>query len=213
MARRDAAGNAEADDALDQRAAPRISLMLRAAKLICGRAEFLCILRDISVTGIKARLFHPLPPGPDYAIELGNGERLAVEPVWERDGHAGFRFVAGTAPIHALLDEPSEFPKRQIRLRIDLPVSLLARGVVHPATMLDLSQHGAKLECAVPLALRQPVQIEAPGLPPLAGRIRWRRGTVHGVVFHTGFRLDELACLAGRLGLCPRPELRPAVNH
>lgn len=198
--------------ALDQRAAPRISLLLRAAKLVCDGAEYLCVLRDVSTSGIKARLFHPLPPGADLEIELGNGDRLPVEPVWERDGHAGFRFAAGEHAIHALLDERGDYPKRQIRLKIGLPVQLHARGQGAAAVMLDLSQHGAKVRCDLPLALRQPVRIEAPGLPGLDGRVRWRKGTVHGVVFHTGFRLDALAELAWRLNRGASLKRPPALT-
>ncbi|MFN9375472.1 MAG: PilZ domain-containing protein, partial [Novosphingobium sp.] len=73
------------------RAAPCISLMLRAAKLVRPAGEFLCILRDVSATGLKARLFHALPQDGPLALELGTGERHPIEPVWERDRHVGFR--------------------------------------------------------------------------------------------------------------------------
>ena len=52
------------------RTEPRISLMLRAAKLAGSKGEFLCILRDVSATGLKARLFHPLPSDSPFTIEL-----------------------------------------------------------------------------------------------------------------------------------------------
>lgn len=185
----------------EQRAARRYALMLRAGKLICDGQEFLCILRDASATGFKARLFHSLPKGGAYELELGNGTRYAVEPVWENDNHAGFRFCGGTVDVHALLEEASPYPRRQIRLKLQLPVLVEAHGVARCAQLRDLSQHGALIESDVVLALRLPLLIEARGLPPLPGRVRWRRGTSHGVVFHTGFRLDELAALAARLQL------------
>lgn len=47
----------------DHRAAPRFTLLLRMAKLVCGPAEFLCIVRDVSETGASVKLFHPLPAG------------------------------------------------------------------------------------------------------------------------------------------------------
>lgn len=183
----------------DLRAAQRFALMLRAGKLICDGQEFLCVLRDASASGFKARLFHPLPQGSTYELELGNGNRFAAEPVWERDGHAGFRFCAGEIDVHSLLEETSPYPRRLIRLRLQLPVTVEAHGVVRAAVLRDLSQQGALIESETVLALRQPLLIEARGLPPLAGRVRWRRGTAHGVVFHTGFRLDELAALTARL--------------
>ena len=184
---------------VEQRAAQRYALMLRAGKLICDGQEFLCVLRDASTTGFKARLFHALPQGGAYELELGNGTRHAVEPVWERGDHAGFRFCGGKVDVHALLEETSQYPRRQIRLKLQLPVQVEAHGLTRGAVLRDLSQQGALIESEVVLALRQPLLIEARGLPPLAGRVRWRRGIAHGVVFHTGFRLDELAALAARL--------------
>lgn len=188
-----------AGDSADLRAARRFALMLRAGKLICDGQEFLCILRDASASGFKARLFHPLPCGAAYELELGNALRFSAEPVWERDGHAGFRFVGGEINVHALLEETSPFPRRHIRLKLALPVMVEARGIVRPALLRDLSQQGALIESETVLALRQPLLIEARGLAPLAGRVRWRRGVAHGVVFHTGFRLDELAVAVARL--------------
>lgn len=57
------------------RAAPRFTLLIRAAKLIVDGSEFLCILRDASATGVKIRLFTPIPEHKSLAIELGTGER------------------------------------------------------------------------------------------------------------------------------------------
>src|SRR6218665_388546 len=77
----------------DQRAAPRFTLLIRSAKIISSSGEFLCIVRDVSSSGVRLRLFHPLPPGPDVTLELASGEQFEVTSVWENDDHAGFRFV------------------------------------------------------------------------------------------------------------------------
>lgn len=187
------------DSAAELRAAPRISLMLRAAKLVGQQGEYLCILRDVSATGVKARLFHPLPgPGP-FAIELGTGERHAVEPVWERDDHAGFRFSKGPIDTAALVDEAGPFPKRQLRLALNRAVMVRVNGLNLPATLADLSQHGARIELQYPLALGQLIEVGGGQIPPRHGRVLWRKGNDYGLVFHDGFRLDELAQLVGRL--------------
>ena len=64
-----------ASAAAEQRAAQRYALMLRAGKLVCDGQEFLCILRDASATGFKARLFHNLPKGAAYELQ---GRALAA---------------------------------------------------------------------------------------------------------------------------------------
>jgi hypothetical protein len=181
------------------RAAPRISLMLRAAKLICPTGEFLCILRDVSATGLKAKLFHPMALHEPVELELSNGVRYPLEPVWERDGHVGFRFGADGINLAVLVDEADRFPKRQLRLKLDLPVTLTAQGKAMPARLRDLSQQGALIELGEHLALRQLVCIDTTDFPARHARVRWRRGAAHGLVFHEGFRLDELARLMERL--------------
>jgi len=209
---------AEADPhdwtAADLRAAPRISLMLRAAKLVSPGGEFLCILRDVSATGLKARLFHSLPAEGPFALELGSGARHEIEPVWERDRHAGFRFVDPPIDLAALVEESGQFPKRQLRLAVNYPVTLASRQAEFPARLLNLSQHGALIATDEPLALRQPVELRGGLFPLRHARVRWRQGAAHGLAFIEGFLLDELALLVAKLqNRSQSSRLLPPVNH
>lgn len=187
----------------DRRTGKRFTLILRAGKLVCAAGEFLCVLRDVSDKGLKLRLFHPLPPAPSYQVELGSGERLGVEPVWNRGHDVGFRFAAGPIDVHTLLAEAGPFPKRHIRLAIarELPVQLHCDGQDLTGRVIDISQHGAQIALPRTLALGQKLRFESPGFPVLQARVRWRRGGSHGLVFQQGFRLDELATLVAVLQL------------
>lgn len=187
------------DPVRQQRAAKRVALLLRAGKLVSEQGEFLCILRDASNGGLKARLFHELPPTRRFAIELANGERLPIELVWQRDGHAGFRFLGGPVDVHGLIDESADFPKRDIRLRVSAPVTVRIGEERHSGVLRDLSQHGAQIEIAPVLAIGRQVLLGVEGMPARVARVRWRRGAAHGMVFQRGFRLDELATLVGQL--------------
>jgi PilZ domain len=196
----------------DRRSGQRYTLILRAGKLICAAGEFLCVLRDVSDKGLKARLFHPLPPSPSYEIELYEGARLGVEPVWSRGFNAGFRFAEGPVDVHGLLAEAGPFPKRHIRLVLaaDLFVQLAGEDGVRFGRVLDVSQHGAQLEVEGGLKIGQQLGLDAEHFPPLQVRVRWRRGSSYGVVFQQGFRLDELAELVARLQLGPEGEVSEA---
>lgn len=203
----------------ERRDGKRFTLILRAGKLICSAGEFLCVLRDVSRSGLKARLFHPLPDCPVYTIEFGNGARLALVPVWVRGCQAGFRFAEGAIDVAGLLAETGPFPKRHIRVRLGAgwPVRLSGEGGDRPARLNDISQHGAQLTVAGGLALGARVRLEAGVLPVLHARVRWRRGDLYGVVFQQGFRLDELAALAAQLQLAQNGAETtvnaPAVNQ
>ena len=130
----------------------------------------------------------------------------------QREGHAGFRFADGPIDVHTLMDEGSPFPKRSIRLRLELPVMVTPDGAASRlGTLLDLSQQGGLVEAEPGFALGQQVRLEAPGLPARHARVRWRRGAAHGLVFQEAFRLDELALLVHNLQ--GPGQARPALQN
>jgi hypothetical protein len=183
----------------DQRADRRVSLLLRSGKLVSGDAEILCVLRDASSGGIKAKLFHELPDGQQFELELGNGERFPVELIWQSDGHAGFSFAGGPVDLFGVVEEEAAFPKRNLRLKLSMPLTVTIGIEERAATLGDLSQQGAQVQVDPPLAIGQHVRLTAEGFPTLDALVRWRRGKAHGLVFQRSFRLDELAVLVDRL--------------
>lgn len=185
-------------DESGQERAPRFSLIIRSAKLVGRSGEYLCVVRDISATGCKLRLFHEPPPEKHLFLELANGERYAIERIWAEDGHAGFR-IAQPIDVNEFVVEPSPYPKRPLRLRINLPVRVSASAATHLGNLSDLSQRGGRLETASHLAMDQQIRIEADELRAVYAKVRWRKQHVYGLIFDNTFKLDELACLAFRL--------------
>jgi len=178
----------------EQRDGARYSLLIRPAKLVGEDAEYLCVLRDVSPGGCKVRLFHPLPLQGAMVLELGNGDRYEVERVWERDEHAGLRFLA-QVPVSYLLNEEGPFRKRPVRLRLAHPALLVAGRETAAVTIRDISLQGARLDCDAHLAVDQQVRLEIPRVRPIIAKVRWRRTAAIGLVFEQTFRLDELARL------------------
>ncbi|HQS68983.1 MAG: PilZ domain-containing protein [Novosphingobium sp. 28-62-57] len=184
----------------DQRTAPRFMLMIRAAKLIVDDTrEFLCVIRDASSSGLKIRLFHPLPPHQSLAVELSNGDRYPLEHVWSDGEFGGFRF-GNEVDIERLLDEThGAFPKRQVRLRIQLDALLHSGGEAVRIAFHDISQQGACVECDKWLMMNELVRLETNVLPPIYAKVRWRSHPRYGLLFEQTFKLDELARIAGPL--------------
>ncbi len=207
-------GMANPNTFLEQRAANRIALLLRAAKLVGGAGEYLCILRDISTSGLRLRLFHALPEDGPFALELGNGARHPIEPVWAAANHAGFRFSAGLVDVSELLHEPGAFPRRPLRFAVDLEAIAIIAGHDRPARVHNLSQDGAMLSCERSLALAQPLQLDVPGLPPISARVRWRNGRNHGICFERRFGMEELSGLLAAINRpqCPRNVAKSAAR-
>jgi hypothetical protein len=188
----------DAADADDLRNAPRFTLLIRAAKLIGPEGEFLCVVRDASETGVSVRLFHPLPTDVPLSLEMPNGDRLALERVWEEEGKAGFRF-AGKVEIERIVECPSRFARRAVRVKVDVPCDLLVGIRRVGATIHNLSQQGALITTTEKLSLIQRVKIRADGMPEIAGKVRWRRNDSYGLSFEDTFQFAELAALAFEL--------------
>lgn len=185
----------EGEPAREQRTAPRFTLLIRTAKLLSSSGEYLCVIRDVSSEGIKVRTFHQLPDGENFTIELANGDRQPINKVWEDGWVYGFHF-AEPVPLERLLAEaPDGLRKRPVRLRLALPLRLHAGGRALDATFIDISQHGACIECGEHLAINQRVRLTSDCLPELVGCVRWRRRPFYGLIFAQTFRFDELARL------------------
>lgn len=185
----------------DLRSAPRFTLLIRAAKLIADGREFLCIIRDASATGVKIRLFTPMPDHSELQIELGNGDRYPVELVWHTQDYAGFRFL-GEIDIERLLDEShGAFPKRQVRLRIALDAIVHSGGEAVRVAFQDISQQGAGIECEKWLLMNELVRVETGIMPPIYAKVRWRSHPRYGVIFEQTFKLDELARISAPIQL------------
>lgn len=196
----------------EHRTSPRFTQLIRTAKLISPSGEYLCVIRDVSSEGIKVRTFHPLPEGEDFAIELASGEREPVEKVWEDGWVYGFHFVA-PVPLERLLAEaPDGLRKRPVRMRLALPIRLHAGGRPIEATFVDISQHGACIECAEHLAINQRLRLTSDCLPELVGCVRWRRRPFYGLIFAQTFRFDELARLTAPHQAAPVGNEKPAIG-
>ena len=189
--------NAEAA-ADDERSAPRFTLLIRSAKLTTADAEYLCVVRDASASGISVRLFHPLPADVPLTLELPNGDRHALERVWEEDGKAGFRFAKPTE-LERIVEGPSRFSKRALRVNLDMPCDLVAGIRCTKGTLRNLSQQGALVHADERLSLAQRIKLSAPGLPEVTAKVRWRRNDMYGLSFEENFQFSDLALIVFEL--------------
>ncbi|MEZ5743153.1 MAG: PilZ domain-containing protein [Sphingomonadaceae bacterium] len=184
----------------EKRAAMRLTLLIRTAKLVNTHGEFLCIIRDVSDAGVKLRLFHPLPLAGGALLELANGDRYAIENVWQRGSEAGFRFDK-RIDLRAFIAESGRHPKRALRLRLTCPGAIVCDGEVHEAIIRDISRQGMRIETATPLALDQRVIVHAPGLPDIDAVVRWRNRPDFGLALRHIFSFRDLAISVARLQL------------
>lgn len=184
--------------AIDKRGARRVALVLRSVRVMTDSAQMLCVLRDISATGLRLKLFHPLPQTDHMAVDLGLGAPHFIEKMWEADGHAGFRFVA-PVDVAAVIGDHGGNARAPVRLEMNFPAVISGDGEACLARVVELSQTGARVTCERAFAVRQHVTLGADGFPTRSGTVEWRSSPDHGVVFQQSFALDELARLAAAL--------------
>ena len=189
--------NAVASGDGEQRSADRFTPLIRTAKLVGASGEFLCVVSDISATGVSMRVFHALPPDKALCLEMPNGDQLPIEMVWEADGRAGFRF-AGPVNLDRILEGRSEWPKRPIRLNLSMPVELRGITGIFDAELCNISRQGAQIECDARLAIDQRLRMKGPCLPEVETKVRWRHGSAYGLVFDSLIQFDDLARIAAR---------------
>ena len=182
--------------AVESRNTDRTALVaMRPAKLLCESGEYVCLIRDVSATGVKLGLFHHLPDISHAFLELANGEIYPMLGVWSAERQASFHF---TQPIDQaeLIAEPGAFPRRAIRLAVSRPGMAYADGVLRSLKLRDISQNGACFASDTRYALGQTMVLSLDTIPELTAWVRWRRGRNYGVVFDTSLRLDQLAAYA-----------------
>lgn len=184
------------------RAAPRFTLLIRAAKLVSAQGEFVCVIRDVSETGVSVRLFHALPGCNQFALHMPAGTAYEITNVWERGNEAGFCFDQ-SLDVQQMISESGEYPKRGLRLGLCFPIAVMTPTHRFEAVVENLSQQGARIACEGLLAIDQTLRIEMPGADganrEVRAKVRWRRGSHYGMVFDDTFALGEFARLAALL--------------
>lgn len=183
----------------ERRGSLRFTLLFRTAKLVVDEKEYLCVMRNASATGAKIQLFHTLPVGADFAIEVGNGVRYPSDVMWSNYYDVGLRFKQEIDLCRLLSDNHDQYPRRPPRLEFNRPAQVTAQGRTFETLLRNLSQQGACIESPNLLPVFEPIKIECEGLPIIFGKVCWRRFHQHGVVFEQGFGLEELARYVERL--------------
>lgn len=193
----------------EARAAPRFTLLIRAAKLVTSQGEFVCVIRDVSEIGVSVRMFHKLPHGNPLELHMPGGGVYELNTVWDRDNEAGFEFVH-QVDVARLINEAGSYPKRGLRLGVHFPIKVSSLTNSSEAIVENLSQQGARFEVdgdpESKFSIDQNLRVESLDsgveLKEVRAKVRWRRDQMYGVVFDDTMSLRDFARLAARMQ-CP----------
>ena len=186
------------DNEDDRREARRFTSLIKAAKIAFDEHEAICVIRDVSTTGIKLRLFHPLPDREHFDLILPSGACYKIEHVRsELDNHS-FTFE-GEVDLEGLVADGTRFAKRQLRVQLSVPAHVTAYPERHKSVVHNISQQGALLHTQAMFAVQQPVTLEIQGFPNIRAKVRWRRDQFYGLAFDNTFSLQDFALRAAAL--------------
>lgn len=180
----------------DQRSVPRQRLLLRTGKLVSKDKELICVVRDVSVDGFKAKLFQPIPMISECDLVFANDTKFTVRKIWEESDQAGFEFTESIDLSEILSLSFDKFPKRGLRINIDHGARISDGNSMISGRLLNISQSGICISCSAPLPRSEKLFIRSNDLPLLNGRLRWSEDGLHGIMLSRPLTMDELTKFA-----------------
>jgi PilZ domain-containing protein len=182
---------------LERRRQARHVALLRVAVLHAAGVRDLCVVKNISSSGLSARAYRKLACDEPVQIEFKSGEMLSGSVVWERDWDVGIVFPKAIDVEAVLASRWVTEPGRRRNLpRIELECEgQLSTGLgSFDVALQDISQGGARVEIQTPrFELGEVVSLSLPDLPPVRGVVRWVGGCGVGISFNECIAFETLA--------------------
>jgi hypothetical protein len=180
----------------ERRGEERHTALLRIGKLITGRDQQLCMIRNISSAGAMIRLYHPVAVGERVQVEPTPDCPVPAIVIWAQDDLAGIAFIEPIDVVAALrggkVDGPYRRVSRTPRVRLSRAARMCTDNLECQVILCDVSLNGAKIETDETLATNTEVALFVEGLAPLSGRIRWCRNSQAGMEFDIPMQIDVL---------------------
>lgn len=176
----------------DRRDGERHLTLFRVGSILIEERRELCLIKNISAGGMLIRAYSLLSPGNRVSIELKRGEQIEGRVSWVRHDCAGIAFDR-RVDVVGLLAASMEGPRpRMPRVEVHCMASVRQGSEVSAMRACDVSQGGVKLAGDRRLEVGGDVVATLPGLPPIAGVVRWSVSGTHGITFNRLLALSEL---------------------
>ena len=182
----------------ERRTDQRYMSVLQAGKIITDTFQELCLIRNISSSGVMADIFAPLEIDSPVRIELKVGATVRGTVRWIDESRVGIEFDE-IVDIHALLAPHSgRMAPRAPRLSIDSKAQITIGELQERLQVIDISQGGMKVEVAPFLEPGLDIVVEIEGLPVRASVVRWVNQQYSGISFNRVMPLDQVAFWAAQ---------------
>jgi len=169
---------------VERREGERQLTLFRVGSLIIDGCRELCLIKNISAGGMMIRAYCNIAVGTRLSVELKCGETVDGTALWVKGNVVGVEFDTPVDVVE-LLATSMEGPRpRMPRIAVDCVVWIREGADVHRVYARDVSQGGLKVTSERELNVGADVIITLPGLPPVAGTVRWFDDGCYGLTFN-----------------------------
>lgn len=180
----------------ERRADARHITVLQIGKLVTARQQMLCLVRNISVGGVKIYALRSLAIGERLRIEFRSGTAAEGVVMWTEGNIAGLRFDHAIDIAQLLRAGSSATPNVELprHPRLDIKADAMVKWEegAFSAEILNISQTGVCIELDHPPLVHQSVSLKIEGLPSTLARVVWKKGNRVGLVFSQALAYEAL---------------------
>ena len=177
---------------VERRDGERHLTLFRVGSIIIEDRRELCLIKNVSSGGMLIRAYSAMAPGTAVAIELKQGEMIAATVNWVKHDSVGIMFNEPVDVVDLLATSMDGPRPRMPRIEIRCIASVRQDGNVYGMRASDISQGGIKVESDRSLQAGADVVVTLPGLPPMAGVVRWKEAGAYGITFNRLLALSDL---------------------
>ena len=180
----------------ERRSGKRQKLVLRVGVISSADRTSYCLVRNISPAGMAVKVFGQTTPGSMVSIRVGDEVPIPGRVAWVRDQIAGIEFSEQLPPETLLRAAQKLAPtRRRSSPRVGAVAKVLLRtgGKYCPATLLDVSATGARVQLVKAGAVGSTVMVTLPDVPSIRAFVRWQDDRELGLAFEAPIPIEVIA--------------------
>lgn len=180
----------------ERRKEERFTLILRVGVLEQQGRASLCLVRNISSSGVQLKCYaRPIIDAP-ASIRVADEPPLQGRIIWIDGETVGLNFDEELDAALMLRVQQKLEPNRRRsspRVSVEAAACLRARGRIYPAAVCDISSMGARIKTKSPLKAGDRAILSLSDLPFLEAYVRWTEGDEAGLIFETPIPMQLIA--------------------
>lgn len=187
----------------DRRSEERKTMILRVGVLSQDERASFCLVKNVSATGVRVRLYSSTCRLGDVLIRVVDEDPISAKIVWIKKDDAGIEFDGRIDPETLLRLQQKLSPVRRRsmpRIKATSYAAVRVDGRNVQAVLRDISMMGARITTSRPLEVGAQASVRFPDLPELRANVRWTAEAECGLVFETPIPMEVMGeWIDGRL--------------